>query len=115
MKHFLHVDHVIHDLGLADVSGNSVEYERIDVRLELVRFYCRIDCLSPKLHRDIVRNELAFTRIFEEGFADFCTRVDGTEYVATGAMIVTWNRAECFALCAFAAARRAKKNEGAIS
>ena len=37
MEHFLHVDHLIHDLGLTDVSGNSVQYERVDVRLELVR------------------------------------------------------------------------------
>src|SRR5260370_12136752 len=105
MKHFLHVNHVIHDLGLADVSGNSVEYQRIDVRLELVRFYGRIDCLPPKLYRDIVRDELASARTFKEGFADFCTRVDGTEYVATSAMIVTRDRAERVALSAFPPAR----------
>src|SRR5439155_11844291 len=96
-------------------SGDSVEYQRIDVRLELVCVYGGIDCLSPKLHRDIVRDELASTRTFKEGFAHFCARVDGSEYVATSAMKVTGNRAERFALGAFAAARRAKKNEGIVS
>src|SRR5262249_21968037 len=115
MKHLLYINHVIHDLRLPNVSGNSVEYQRIDVRFEFMSFYSCIDRLSPKLHCDVVRNQLPLARIFEEGFADFCARVDGTEYVAAGAMIVTRNRAERFALCAFAAARRAKKNEGVVS
>src|SRR5262249_9230025 len=37
------------------------------------------------------------------------------EYVATSAMIVTRDRAEGFALRAFAAARRAKKEKGLVS
>ena len=111
MEHLLHVDHVIHDLGLTHVSWNSVQYERVDVRLELVRVYGRIDRLPPKLHCDIVRNELAFARILKEGFAYLCARVYGAEYVATSAMIVTRDRAEGFALRAFAAARRAKKEK----
>src|SRR5678816_1266256 len=115
MEHFLNVDHVIHDLGLTHVSGNPVQYERVDIRLELVRVYSRVDRLPPKLHCDIVRNELAFARILKEGFADLCARVDGAEYVATSAMIVTRDRAEGFALRAFAAARRAKKEKGLVS
>ena len=111
MEHFLHIDHFVHDPGLTHVSGNPVQYERVDVRLELVRFYGRIDRLPPQLHRDIVRNELAFARIFKEGFAYFCARVDGAEYVATSTMIVTRDRAEGLALRAFAAARRAKKEK----
>ena len=75
-----------------------------------MRVYGRIDRFPPKLHCDIVRNELAFARILKEGFADLCARVDGAEYVATSAMIVTRDRAEGFALRAFAAAWRAKKD-----
>ena len=88
--------------------------ERVDVRLELVRVYRRIDRLSPKLHRDVIRDELAFARIFKKGFADFCARVDGAEYIAASAMIVTRDRAERLALGAFAAARRAKKKKGVV-
>src|SRR5215468_489646 len=115
MEHLLYVDHVIHDLGLTDISRNAVQHECIDVRLELVRVYCRVDRLSPKLHCDIVRNELALARILKESLADFCACVDGAEYVATSTMIITRDRAEGFALCAFAAARRAKKEKGLIS
>src|SRR5262245_51520134 len=115
MEHLLHVDHVIHDFGLTHVSGNPIQYERVDVRLELVRVYGRVDRLPPKLHRDFVGNELAFARILKEGFADLCACVDGAEYVATSAMIVTRDRTEGFALGAFTAARRAKKEEGVIS
>ena len=89
MEHFLHVDHLIHDFGLTDVPGNSVEHERVDVRLELVRLHRRVDRLSPKLHCDFVRNELAFARVFQEGFADFRARVDGAKDVAASAMIVS--------------------------
>src|SRR4249920_1548661 len=114
MEHLLHVDHFVHDLGLTHVSWNSVQYERVDVRLELVPVHGRINGLPPQLHRDIVRNELAFARILKEGFAYFCARVDGAEYVATSAMIVTRDRAEGFALRAFATARRAKKQKSVV-
>ena len=40
MEHLLHVDHFIHDFGLAKVSWNPVEHQRVDIRLELVRFHC---------------------------------------------------------------------------
>src|SRR5207245_10180792 len=97
MKHLLHIDHVIHDPGLGNVSWNPVQHQRVDVRLELVRFYRRVDRLSPKLHRDIIWHQPAFARILKEGFADFSARVDGAEYIATSAMIVTRDRAESLA------------------
>src|SRR5207244_7035643 len=112
MKHLLHIDHVIHDPGLSNVSWNPVQHQRVDVRLELVRFYRRVDRLSPKLHRDIIWHQPAFARILKEGFADFSARVDGAEYIATSAMIVTRDRAKRLALGALAAARRAKKKKG---
>src|SRR5262249_5378372 len=115
MEHLFHVDHVIHDLGLTDISGNSIQHKRVDVRLKLMRIYGRVDCRPPKLHRDFVWNELAFARIVKEGFANLCASVDRAEYIATGAMIVTRDRAEGFALRAFTAAGRAKKEEGVIS
>ena len=115
MKHLLHIDHVIHDPGLSNVSWNPVQHQRVDVRLELVRFYRRVDRLSPKLHRDIIWHQPAFARILKEGFADFSARVDGAEYIATSAMIVTRDRAKRLALGALAAARRAKKKKGVIS
>jgi hypothetical protein len=80
-----------------------------------VCFYRRVDRLAPELHCDIIRNELAFARILKKGFANLCARVDGAEYIATSAMIVTRDRAEGFALRAFAAARRAKKEKGLVS
>src|SRR5262249_33427699 len=101
--------------GLANVSWNPIQHQRIDVGLELVSIYRRIDRLSPKLHCDIVGHELAFTRILKEGFADFCARVDGAEYITASTMIITRDRAERLALGAFAATRRAKKEKGVIS
>jgi hypothetical protein len=56
MKHFFHVDHFLHDLGLSDIPRNTVQHQRVDIRLEFVRFHSRIDRLSPKLHCDIVWN-----------------------------------------------------------
>src|SRR4029077_1789016 len=99
------------DFGLAKVSRNPVQHQGVDVRLELVRFHGRIDCLVPKFHRDIVRDELALAGVVKECFADLCARVDGTEYVATSTMIKPRDRAESFALGAFATARCAKKNK----
>jgi hypothetical protein len=58
---------------------------------------------------------LALARILKERFTDFCARVDGAKYVATSAMIVTRDRAKGFALRAFAAAGRAKKEKGLVS
>src|SRR5437899_12622740 len=114
MKHFFHVDHSIHDLGLAKISWNTVQHQRVDVRLELVRFHGGIDCLSPKFHCDVIRDELAFARVFKECFADLCARVDGSEYIATSAMIKTRERAGRLAPGTFAAARGARMDERAI-
>src|SRR6266542_3617782 len=115
MKYFLYVYHFLHDFGLAKVSRDPVQHQSVDVRLELVRFHGRIDCLSPKFHRNIIRYELTFTGIIKECLPDFRARVDGAEYVATSAVIQAGDRAECFPLRAFAAARRAKKDKGVVS
>src|SRR5438093_11881488 len=115
MKYFLYVYHFLHDFGLAKVSRDPVQHQSVDVRLELVRFHGRIDCLSPKFHRNIIRYELTFTGIIKECLPDFRARVDGAEYVATSAVIQAGDRAEGFPLRAFAAARRAKKDKGVVS
>src|SRR4029077_10103714 len=81
---------------------------------EFVRLDRRIDRLVPKLDRDIVRHELTFTRMLQKCLAHLRTRVDGAENIAARAMIKTRDRAEGFALCAFAAAGGAEKNEGSV-
>src|SRR5437867_3171928 len=78
-------------------------------------FHGRIDCLSPKFHCDIVWDELAFAGVIKECFADLCARVDGAEYVATSTVIQARDRAERFALRAFAAAWCTKKDKGVVS
>ena len=76
MKNSLHVNHFVHDLGLIDVSGDSIKHENIDVGFEFVRIDGSSDCFFPKFDRDLVGYELAFARIFEKGFADFCACID---------------------------------------
>ena len=115
MKDFFNIDHSPHNLGLANIPRNTVQHEFVDIRFKFMGFHSRIDCLSPELHGDIVRDELAFARVFKERFADFRTGVDGAKYIATRAMVKAWDRAERLALCTFAAARRAKKDEGIVS
>src|SRR5438876_12222987 len=115
MKYFLYVYHFLHDFGLADIAGNPVQHQSVDVGLELVRFHGRVDCLSPKFHCDIIWHELAFAGVIKECLPDFRARVDGAEYVATSTVIQARDRAERFPLRAFAAARRAKKDKGVVS
>src|SRR6202030_1680671 len=93
---------------------NAVEHKNVDVWFEFVRLDRRIDCLVPKLDCDIVRHELTFARIIQKCLAHLRTRVDGAEHIAARAMIKTRDRAEGFALRAFAAAGGAEKNEGSI-
>lgn len=114
MKNFFHVDHFFHDPGLADISRNAVEHERVDVGFKFVRVDRGVDGRFPKLDRDVVGHELTFARIFQKRFADFRARVDGAKYVATSAMIITWDRAKRFALRAFTAAGRTKKEKGLV-
>jgi hypothetical protein len=56
MEHFFNVDHFPHDLSLTDIPRNTVQHQRVNVRLKFVRFHSRVDRLSPKLDCDIVRN-----------------------------------------------------------
>jgi hypothetical protein len=79
-----------------------------------MRVHCRLDGLAPELDSYIIRHELALARILEEGFADFCARINRAENIATGAMIKAGNRAERFPLCSLAAARSAKEDERVI-
>src|SRR5205807_9966517 len=79
------------------------------------RFYGFIHTEPPKDHCDDHRDQPSLNRVFEKCFADLCTRVDGAEYVTTGAMIKAWDGAKRFALGAFAAARRAKKDKRVVS
>ena len=115
MKQFLYVNHFVHDFSLSDVPRNPIQHERVDIRLELVPIHGRIDCLSPKFHSDVVRDEPALTRVIEECFSNLRTRVDGAEHVATRTMIKPRNRAERFPLRALAAAGCAKKDKRIVS
>src|SRR5215471_11343305 len=115
MKNFFNIDHFLHDFRLSNVPWNAIEHERVDVGFELMRFNGRVDRLPPELDGDIVRHELSLARIFQERLADFGARVDRAEHIAAGAMIKARDRAERFALRAFAAARRTKEDECVVS
>src|SRR5205823_9204807 len=107
MKHFLYIDHFLHDLRLPDVSGDTVENERIDVRFKLVFVYHCLARLPPELDCDLVWHELAFARVIEEGFAHFRAGIDRAKYIATGVMIEARDRTERLTLRLFVTARRA--------
>lgn len=114
MKYFLHVDFLIHDLRLADISRNTIEDENIDVGFELVRVDCGVDRFFPKLHRDVIGDELTLARIFEKCLTHFGARIDGTEDVSAGAMEKAGNCSKSLTLRAFAAPGRTKKEVGMI-
>src|SRR5262249_34460715 len=114
VKNFFNIDHVSHDLRLLYVPRNPFEHENVDIRFKLVRVHRRGDRFLPKFDRDVVRDELAFARIFEERFPERCAGVDRPEDVAAGAMKEARNAAERFALSAFPAPWRAEQNERAV-
>src|SRR5437868_10264014 len=111
MEDFSDVDHVLHDFCLTDISRNAIKHESIDIGFKFVTFDRSIDGFLPKLHRNLVGHELAFAGVVEEGFAYFCSRIDGTENIAAGAVKKARNAAEGFALCAFAASGRTEEDE----
>src|ERR1043166_7202813 len=114
MKNFFYVDHVSHDLRLAHIPRDSVQHENVDIRFKLVGFDCCVDRHLPKFDRNVVRNELAFARVFQKCLAKRCAGIDRTKYVATRAMKIARNGSERFPLSAFAAARCAEQNECAV-
>src|SRR5438132_14123723 len=87
MKHFFYIDHILHDLRLPDVSGDTVKNERIDVRFKLVCVHRCLNRLPPELDCDLVWHELAFARVIEAGFAPFRAGIDRAECIATGTTI----------------------------
>jgi hypothetical protein len=115
MKHFFHVDHFLHDSSLPDIPRNPIQDECVDVWFKFVCLHCRIDRLPPELNCDLIRHELALAGVLKEGFANLRARVDGTKYIAAGAMIKARDCAERFALRPFAAARRAKEDKSIVS
>ena len=113
MENFLHVDQLVHDLGLADISRDAVEHENVDVGFEVMAIDRGVDSRLPELDRDFVRNELAFAGVFQKSAADLGARVDRAKDVAAGAMKKARDAAESFALRAFAAPGRAEEKIGA--
>src|ERR1700726_3445215 len=73
-----------------------------------------VDGLFPELHRDIVRDQLALARIFEECLADLRPGIDGPKDIAARTMIEPGDSAERFALGAFATAGRTKQDKSSI-
>lgn len=109
VENFLHIDDFIHDPCLADVAGNPVEDEHIDIGLEFMRIDSGIDPRLPKLDRDFVRNEFSLARIFKEGAAHFGASVEGSKNITTGAMKKARDRADGTALGSFATTGGAKE------
>src|SRR5437773_8666613 len=114
MKNFFHVDELPHDLGLIHIPRNAVEHEDVDVRFEFVRVHRGIDRFFPKFDSNVVWNELAFARVFQKRFPDFCARIDRTKHLAARTMIKALNGTERFALGPFPAAGRTKQDERAV-
>src|SRR5207237_6837484 len=86
MKDLLHVDQLIHDFGLPDISWNPIEHQHIDVGFEGMRVHGRIDLRFPQLDGDFIRDELAFARVLEKSATYLRPRVNRPKNVSTGAM-----------------------------
>src|SRR5262249_14197343 len=109
VKDLFHIDHFVHDLGLTDIPGNTIEHENIDIGFEFVGFDRGVDPCLPQLDRDIVGNKLAFAREFKEGATDFGPGIEGPKDVTTSAMKKARDRTDGAALGSLAAARGAEK------
>src|SRR4051812_32896454 len=114
MKHLFHVDELVHDPRLADISRNAVEHQDIDIGLKRVRVHGRIDLRFPELDGNFVRHQLAFARVVEKSGAHLRPRVDRSKYISTGAMKKARDTAEGASLGSLAAAGRAKKKIGLV-
>src|SRR5207247_9631081 len=109
MKHFFYIDHILHDLRLPDVSGDTVKNERIDVRIKLVCVYRCLNRLPPELDCDLVWHELAFARVIEPRCPHFPAGIHRPTYIATGPIIAARGRPERFPVRPSASTTRAKE------
>ncbi len=82
----LHIDDVRHEFGLPDVAGDSIEDEVVDIRLEDVSLDRVSDADLPELYRDLVRDEAAVARVFQEGLADRVPCIHAPENIAACAV-----------------------------
>src|SRR5437868_11006964 len=111
MENFSHVNHLLHDLCLIHVPRNAIQHQSVDIWLKFVSIDRGINRFLPKLDRNLVGNELAFTRVLEEGFAYGCPGIDRAKDIAAGAVEKARDTAQSFALCAFAASGRTEEDE----
>lgn len=114
MENAAHVEAGTEDLGLVDITGNAIEDEEVDIGFESTGLDHGIDLIGPKPDGNIVRDELAFAGILQEGLAEIRTHVDGAKDIATSAMKKAGDGAENFALSAFAGTGGAKEKKGFI-
>src|SRR5215210_964443 len=115
MKNVLHIQHFRHDLRLAQVAGNAVEHEGIDVLLESVCADRVFDAGLPKLHRVLIGHELASAGIIEKCLPEWSARVQRAKHIAARAVKETRDGAENLALGPFTATWRAEDEVGFVS
>jgi hypothetical protein len=94
MKDLFHIDHFIHDLGLTHVARNAIKDEHIDIGLKLVRIDRGIDAGLPKLHRNVIGDELTPAGKFEKRTPKSGARIDRAKNVAASAMKEARDRAK---------------------
>jgi hypothetical protein len=114
MENLPHVDEWLEELCLGDIARNAVEYEKIDVRAELMSFHAVLNAYAPKLDCDFVRDELAFTGVLDESLAEGGAGIDGAKDITAGAVKKAWNRTERDTLSSLAASRCTKDQISSI-
>src|SRR5690242_11945586 len=104
MKYPSHINQVLHELGLIDISGNPIKHQRVDIRLEFCLEYLCFDLCSPKFDRQIVRHKQSFAGILDKFVTQRCAQIEGAKHFAASTMEESGDRSEHFTLSSFATA-----------
>jgi len=109
VKHPSHIDQVLHELGLIDISGNPIKHQRVDIRLKFCLEHLCFDLSPPKFNRQIVRHKQPFAGILDKFLPYRCAQIEGAKHFAASTMEKSRDRSEHFTLSPFATAWSAQE------
>jgi hypothetical protein len=115
MKDAANLDMGLHEDGLGNIPRDSIQNEKVAVRVKLAGFDCLENRFMPETHGHLVRNQLTLAGVFKELCAKLTGRIQRPENITAGTMIKTGNLPQDLALGSLAASRCAENQNSAIT
>src|SRR6266702_1869252 len=108
------LERVFQHLRLSHIPRNTVEHERVLIRMEAASLGAGLDELPPEWGGGLVRHQFTSAGILQKNLANGAVGLEAAKDLAAGAMEEVGDGAQDFALGPFSGSGSAEQQDGAI-